>query len=172
MRRRLDDQNCSVARALDILADPWTFLILREAFSGARRFRDFEEGLEISKNILSARLSKLVEARIFQTEDAGRYGRRLEYRLTAKGKDLIVVLTAVREWGDRWVSGEGNEPVVVVDKRTGRRLPRLRILDDEGQPVRGSDMKAQPGPGARPANPEASEDVRRPWEGRLPKDDD
>lgn len=148
MRRRLDDQNCSVARALDVLADPWTFLILREAFGGARRFRDFEEGLHISKNILSARLTKLVEAGIFETEDAGRYGRRLEYRLAPKGKDLLVVITALREWGDRWLSGAGREPVVVVDKRTGRPLPRLRILDEEGRPINGSNIEVRPGPGA------------------------
>ena len=123
MRRRLDDQNCAVARSLDILADPWTFLILREAFLGARRFKTFAEALDISKNILSARLARLVDENILEIEDAGRYGTRFEYRLTPKGKDLTVVMTALRQWGDRWLFGPGNEPVLVVDRRTGRPIP-------------------------------------------------
>ncbi len=150
MRRRLDHENCAVARALDILSDPWGFLILREAFLGARRFRDFEEGLDISKNVLSARLARLVDAGIFETEDRGRYGKRYEYRLTAKGKDLAVVMTALRQWGDRWVFGPGNEPLQVLDRRTGRPIARLRLLDDEGRPLRGADIEVRPGPGASP----------------------
>ena len=148
MRTRLSAVNCSVARALDVLSDPWTLLIVRDAFTGTRRFRDFEANLGVSKNVLAARLKRLVQEEILSTEDAGQYGTRLEYRLTPKGKDLLVVLTALREWGDRWISGPGNEPVVVVDRRTGAPVPPLRIRDADGAPMVGSDMVVKPGPGA------------------------
>lgn len=151
MRTRLDDHNCSVARTLDILSDPWTLLIVRDAFIGVRRFRDFEAGLGVSKNVLSARLERLVEEGLLETVDAGRYGRRLEYQLTAKGKDLVVVMTALREWGDRWIFGEGHEPVQVLDRRTGRPVPRLRIMGEDGKPVPGAAMQMVAGPGASAA---------------------
>lgn len=148
MRTRLTRENCSVARSLDILSDPWTLLIVRDAFTGTRRFADFERRLPVSKNILTARLKRLVEENILETKDAGQYGRRLEYHLTPKGKDLLTVVTALREWGDRWIFGEGHEPLVVLDRRTGERVPPLRIRDGDGQPIEGRDLLVAPGPGA------------------------
>lgn len=140
MRRRFHDQNCSVAQALEVLGDWWTLLVVRDAFLGVRRFADFELRLGISKNVLTKRLAHLVEHGVFERVDAGTHGERFEYVLTAKGKDLITLLTALRQWGDRWIYGEGNEPVRVVDRRTGRPIPRVRLLDESGQPLRGSDL--------------------------------
>lgn len=150
MRRRLDGQNCALARTLDVLTDPWTFLILQEAFAGVQRFSDFEAALDISKNILSARLARLVESGILEQLDCGRYGRRLEYRLTAKGQDLAVVLAALRQWGDRWIFGEGNEPVVFCDRFSGQPLAPLALEAACGRAVKGEDMMMRPGPGASP----------------------
>src|SRR5262245_37008592 len=120
MRRRFSDQECSVAQALEILGDWWTLLVVREAFLGARRFADFEARLAISKNVLTQRLEHLVEHGVMERVDAGVHGTRFEYVLTAMGKDLATVMTALRQWGDRWIYGEGNEPLVVLDRRTGR----------------------------------------------------
>ena len=148
MRRRFDDQNCSVAQALEVLGDWWTLLVVREAFLGVRRFADFEANLDISKNVLSARLEHLVAHGVLARVDVGVHGRRYEYELTPMGKDLATVMTALREWGDRWIYGEGREPLLALDRRSGRRIPRLRMLDHEGRPLAGRDITLAPGSGA------------------------
>jgi DNA-binding HxlR family transcriptional regulator len=147
-RKRFDRMNCGIGRALDVLGDWWTLLIVRDAFFGLRRFGDFERSLGIAKNILAARLEHLVEHGIFERVDVGSEGHRFEYRLTDKGEALLPILTALREWSDEWIFGRGNEPVVVLDRRTGRRLPRLRLTDADGRPVSRRDVRAVPGPGA------------------------
>jgi DNA-binding HxlR family transcriptional regulator len=148
MRRRFKDQNCSVAQALEVLGDWWTLLVVREAFMGSRRFADFEAHLEISKNILSARLEHLVAHGVLARVDAGVHGTRYEYELTPMGKDLATVMTALRQWGDLWIYGKGREPLLALDRNSGQRIPRLRILDDEGRPLAGCDIVLAPGPGA------------------------
>jgi DNA-binding HxlR family transcriptional regulator len=148
MRRRFQRENCSVARALEILGDWWTLLVVREAFLGTRRFADFEAHLGISKNILTRRLDHLTRHGVLERVDAGVHGTRFEYVLTAMGKDLVTVMTALRQWGDRWLFGAGGEPMIVADRRTGRPIPTVRVLDEEGQPLRSRDLEIQPGPGA------------------------
>jgi hypothetical protein len=64
------------------------------------------------------------------------------------GKDLATLMTALQQWGDRWICGEGNEPLLILDRRSRRRIPRLRILDNEGRPLAGRDLALAPGPGA------------------------
>ncbi len=148
MRRRFTDQNCSIAQALEVLGDWWTLLVVREAFVGSRRFADFEANLDISKNILSARLEHLVAHDVLARVDAGVHGTRYEYELTPMGKDLATLMTALQQWGDRWIYSEGHEPLLILDRRSGRTIPRVRILDDEGRPLAGRDMALAPGPGA------------------------
>jgi DNA-binding HxlR family transcriptional regulator len=148
MRRSLDGENCSVARALDVLSDGWTMLVVREAFFGTRRFADFERALGIAKNVLAQRLAHLVERGVLERIDAGTHGTRYEYALTPMGKDLVTVITALRQWGDRWLTKTAREPLLVVDRRTQRAIPRLRLLDESGRPLRAQDLELRPGPGA------------------------
>ena len=148
MRKRFQDSNCSVAKSLDVIGDGWAILILREAFVGTRRFVDFQRTLGIAKNILSQRLAHLEENGIMVRVDAGTSGERFEYELTPMGKDLATVLTALRQWGDRWISGRGQEPLLLIDRRTGEPVPRLRILGEDGEPLSAGDMELRPGPGA------------------------
>ena len=147
-RRRFEDEDCSVARSLEVLGDWWTLLIVREAFFGARRFADFEAALDISKNILTRRLAHLCAHGVLERVDAGTHGPRYEYALTAMGKDLATVMTALRQWGDRWVVGAGHESLLAVDRRTGRPIPRLRIVGEDGEPLASRDLELRPGPGA------------------------
>jgi DNA-binding HxlR family transcriptional regulator len=147
-RSRFSEENCSVARALEVLGDWWTLLVVREAFVGTRRFADFEANLGVSKNVLTARLAHLVDHGVLARVDAGVHGTRYEYELTAMGKDLITVMTALRQWGDRWIFGDGKEPMIVADRRTGRPIPRLLLRDEAGEPLRGKDLEMRPGPGA------------------------
>jgi DNA-binding HxlR family transcriptional regulator len=155
VRRRFVDQPCSVAQALEVLGDWWTLLVVREAFLGARRFSDFETRLDIAKNILTARLAHLVRHGVLERVDAGVHGTRYEYALTAMGKDLAAVMTALRQWGDRWIFGEGNEPLLVIDRRTGRPIPRLRIVGEDGAPLGARDLELRAGSPARPRRPAA-----------------
>ena len=153
-RKRFDEMNCGIAQALDVLGDWWTLLIVRDAFFGARRFVQFEASLGIAKNILSDRLQRLVEHGIFEKVDVGESGQRFEYRLTDKGEALLPVLTALREWSDDWVFGRGNEPVIIKDRRTNRRIPKMRVTDQDGRELSRADLRTEPGPGA-------SEETRR-----------
>jgi DNA-binding HxlR family transcriptional regulator len=150
VRHRFDKENCSVAQALEVLGDWWTLLVVREAFFGTRRFADFSRQLGISKNVLTQRLSHLVERGVLARVDAGRHGPRYEYELSPMGKDLATVLTALRQWGDRWIAGAGHEPLLVCERRTGQPIPRLVIRGSDGEPMRAQDFVLQPGPGASP----------------------
>jgi DNA-binding HxlR family transcriptional regulator len=145
--RSFEDENCALARAVEVLGDAWTVLVVREAFFGTRRFADFETNLGIAKNVLTQRLSHLVERGVLQRVDAGQHGTRFEYELTRMGKDLVTAITALREWGDRWLLA-GREPLVVHDRRTGRPVPRLRIRGEDGEPMKPADLELRPGPGA------------------------
>jgi DNA-binding HxlR family transcriptional regulator len=147
-RKRFADMNCGIGQALEAFGDWWSLLIVRDAFFGARRFGQFERNLGIAKNILSARLQHLVDHEILERVDVGSEGEHFEYRLTGKGEALLPVLTALREWSDEWVFGRGNEPVIVHDRRTGKRLPRLRVTDADGRPLTRRDLRTVPGPGA------------------------
>ena len=149
-RKRFDQMNCGIAQALESVGDWWTLLIVRDAFFGARRFGDFQRSLGIAKNILSARLAHLVEHGIFERVDVGHDGERFEYRLTAKGEALLTVLTAMREWADKWVFGRGNEPLVVRDRRSGRRIAKLAVTDADGALLTARDLRFEAGPGASP----------------------
>lgn len=147
-RKRFADMNCGIAQALEVLGDWWTLLIVRDAFLGARRFGDFEKNLGIAKNILSARLQHLVDHGVFEAIDVGRDGERFEYRLTDKGEALLPILTSLREWSDEWVFGRGHEPVIVRDRQSGRRVPRLRVTASDGRVLARRDLRTEPGPGA------------------------
>jgi DNA-binding HxlR family transcriptional regulator len=106
-------QDCSIGRAMDVLGERWTFLILRECFYGVRRFSDMQRNLGIARNILSARLQTLVRhgilERIRYQEDPERY----EYRLTPQGRDLYPAVVTIMRWGDRHLAGPEGPPVVL-----------------------------------------------------------
>ncbi|MCW5891285.1 MAG: helix-turn-helix transcriptional regulator [bacterium] len=147
-RTSFADMNCGIGRALEVIGDWWSLLVVRDAFFGARRFGDFQKSLGIARNVLAARLQHLVDHGVFERVDVGTTGLRWEYRLTAKGEDLLTVLTALREWSDAWVFGRGNEPLVLHDRRTGKRVPRLRMTDADGRALCRRDIRAVAGPGA------------------------
>ena len=162
--RSYGDEYCAIARSLELLGDGWTLLVLRECFLGSRRFADFEARLSISKNVLTNRLAHLVENEILEKVDAGQYGARFEYHLTRKGKDLITVITALRQWGDRWLFGEGREPLLVIDRETRQPIESVRIRRADGTPVPARDLELRPGPGA-------SRPLRAQWKAAMPTEE-
>ncbi len=147
-RKTFARMNCSIARALELVGEWWTMLILREAFLGTRRFHDFQQNLGIARNILSARLKKLVARGILERVAAPDGGRRLEYRLTQKGWDFFPVLMALMQWGDRWVAGSDRVPVRVVERESGVEIGEISVVSGDGRPLGPSDVKMVPGPGA------------------------
>ena len=134
-RKRFDGMECGVAQALEQVGDWWTLLIVRDCFLGAVHFGEFEESLGIAKNVLADRLRRLVDHGILERTESAQDARRHEYRLTKKGRDLWLVLTALRLWSDKWVFGRGHEPLVARDRETGRPLRRLLAVDDRGEPL-------------------------------------
>ncbi|GAB2921944.1 helix-turn-helix domain-containing protein [Paraburkholderia jirisanensis] len=130
-RKSLSNTSCPIGRALDEIGDWWTLLIVREAFHGARRFRDFEQRLAISKNILTIRLNLLLEARIFEARPSAEGRTHKEYHLTHKGTRLWLVLVALRQWGEDHLFEDGETWGVLRD-HSGRPVQRLQVLSADG----------------------------------------
>jgi DNA-binding HxlR family transcriptional regulator len=112
-RTALSAQPCSIARTLDVAGEWWTPLILRDVAYGVRRFGEIQEDLGISANVLSDRLETLVAEQILRRSVYQQRPERHEYVLTEKGIELIPVLLALMQWGDRWVWENGQGPVQV-----------------------------------------------------------
>jgi DNA-binding HxlR family transcriptional regulator len=147
-RKRFGNINCGIGQALEVVGDWWSLMIVRDAVFGACRFGDFEKSLGIAKNILTNRLDHLVEHGIFEKVDVGSAGTHFEYHLTDKGDALLPVLIALREWADEWVFGRGHEPILILDRRTGKRVPKIRVRASDGRPLSRRDLQPVPGPGA------------------------
>jgi len=116
------DRSCSVANTLTILADRWTFLVLREAFFGARHYDEFRGNLGVATNVLSHRLKSLVENGILSRKNDEADKRRFIYRLTEKGLDLYGITLALMKWGDKWLAGKEGPPLVLRHEPCGKRL--------------------------------------------------
>jgi len=130
----LDKAPCGVARALDAVGDWWSLLIVRDALRGVRRFCEFERSLGLAKNILSARLRKLVEMGILETAPASDGSAYHEYRLTPKGESLYVVVIALWQWGEANRFDETDRcPLDMVDALNGRSLVPLEVRADDGR---------------------------------------
>ena len=119
--RTYDAQNCSLARALEIVGERWTLLILRDVFLGVRRFDDFQERLDVSRTVLAGRLQRLVEEGILARERYQERPDRYEYVLTQKGRDLWPAINALRAWGDVYETPNG--------------APRLFVHEPCGTPI-------------------------------------
>ena len=139
---------CSVSRTLDLIGDQWTMLVLRELFWGAHRFEEFRANLGIARNILSDRLRKLTEAQIIERHATSAGGRRAEYHLSRRGRELLPVILSLLQWGDRWLADESGPPVEIRVRASGELLPPIRPRGADGQALRGSELVLQPGPGA------------------------
>ena len=104
LNREYEGQDrCGVAKTLEIVGERWTLLIVRDAFFGLRRFEEFQSSLGIARNVLTDRLNRLVDEGIFDRVRYSERPERFEYRLTPKGRELTIALTALREWGEQHV---------------------------------------------------------------------
>lgn len=147
LARTYDTQVCSVARALEVVGERWTLLILRDAFRGVSRFEDFQRRLGLARNILTDRLGRLCEAGIFERVPYQARPPRYEYRLTPAGADLWPVIVALRTWGDRHAAPEG-APVRVEHGGCGGTATHRVVCSECGAPLVAADTRVLPGPGA------------------------
>lgn len=134
-RTSFGTMRCSIARTLDVVGDPWTLLIVREAFFGTTRFDDFQRNLTIPRATLSARLATLVEHGILDRRSEPDAPGRPVYEITEKGRALSPVMVALMQWGDQW-SGIGEPPVTLVDRDTGEAIEPAYIDRATGTPLR------------------------------------
>jgi DNA-binding HxlR family transcriptional regulator len=140
LKREYEGQeSCSVARALEVVGERWTWLIIRDAFLGLTRFGDFQKSLGIARNVLTDRLNRLVELGVIKTVPYQEPGHRArnEYRLTRKGVGLLPLMVALMQWGDEHVNAD-NPPVALHHRTTGERV-KLELRTDSG-PIEPNDI--------------------------------
>ncbi|HXQ15435.1 MAG TPA: helix-turn-helix domain-containing protein [Caulobacteraceae bacterium] len=135
-------EHCSVAATLSVVGDPWTLLILRDAFYGVQRFDDWQTRLGVARNVLAARLKTLVEHGVLETRLYSDHPPRKDYVLTQKGRDLQPVLLMLKAWGDRHVYGEGVVPLE-ISHSCGAPLHARLVCEACGEPVSGNDLRSR-----------------------------
>lgn len=146
-------QTCSIARTLELVGERWTLLVVRDVRQGIRRFDDLQRHLGIARNVLSQRLTGLVAIGVLDKVPYREPGKRqrYQYELTERGENLVPILLALMDWGDRYLAGEDGAPLLAEHAECGAGL-RLVPVCGRGHIVSAADaITWRPGPGARPA---------------------
>ena len=130
--------SCPLPPAVELIGEKWAFLILRGALNGLKHFEEFQAGLEIARNILSDRLSKMVAGGILERAPDSEDGRRVIYSLTAKGEGLLPVVLALRQWGEEW--GYGSMKVVLADRRDRKPVQKISVQAHDGRELKLGDL--------------------------------
>jgi DNA-binding HxlR family transcriptional regulator len=144
--REIGTVTCSVARALSVVGDPWTLIIVREAFLGTRRFEDFQVYIGLSPHLLSERLGKLVKHGVMKRRLYCERPARHEYRLTRKGRDLYPVIVSLARWGDDWLAGDDGPPLAFIHRGCGRPTVPVLACSECGDPITPFAVRAEQGP--------------------------
>lgn len=135
-------QECSVARALSVVGDRWTLLVLREAFFRTRRFEDFQARTGAPRPVLAERLRSLVEDGVLERRQYSERPDRYEYRLTEKGIDLYPVLVSLLRWGDRWMADDRELPITLRHRGCGHIVQPELTCPSCGEAITARDMEA------------------------------
>ena len=129
---------CPLPPAVELIGERWAFLILRGALNGLQHFEQFQAGLGIARNILSNRLSRLVEGGILERHPDPDDRRKVVYSLSPKGEALLPVVLALRQWGEDW--GHGRQDIVLADTRDGEPVRRICVQAHDGRPLELNDL--------------------------------
>ena len=142
------DENCAIARSAGILGERWVWVILRQAFNGARRFEEFQRGIGLARNVLTERLNWLVQHGILERRRYAEHAARdlNEYRLTAKGRALFPVYVALMQWGNEW-TGLPAPPVDLLHKPCGHRVRGRVVCSHCGEDIDARDTEPVVGRG-------------------------
>lgn len=131
---------CGLPQALEVMGERWSFMILRASFNGLKHFEEFLSELGIARNILSNRLAKLVEHGILKREPCADDRRKIEYRLTEKGFDLLPAMLALRQWGQKYGTEQVVEDPVLVDEHDRLPIGPVSILAHDGRILGAQDL--------------------------------
>jgi len=148
-RISFESMQCSIAQTLEVVGEWWTLLVLREVFFGRRRFAEMLDDLGIARNILTDRLNKLVDEEILVRHRVTGSGGRYEYRLTEQGLELLPVLIALMQWGDRWRKLPKGAPTELVHRTCNHKTTPALVCSHCGEPLSASNVAARPGRGFR-----------------------
>jgi DNA-binding HxlR family transcriptional regulator len=148
--KSFSDMNCSLAQTLEVIGERWTLLIIRDAFLGLSRFEDFQNDLGVARNILTARLKRLVDQGILTRQPVTEKGRRYHYFLTQKGQDLLGIVLAYTHWGDKWLANKKGVRLVFTEKATGKAVEPMRVRSKAGTPLTIDQLDVKAGPGGSP----------------------
>ena len=129
---------CPLPPSIELIGEKWAFLILRGAFNGLQHFEQFQAGLGIARNILSNRLSRMVEGGILERTSDPADRRKVIYSLSAKGEALLPVVLALRQWGEDW--GHGSQEIVLADQLSGKPIRRICVQAADGRELKLGDM--------------------------------
>ncbi len=146
-RKSFRKMECPVARSLERVGEWWSILIMRDALYGMTRFDEFQKNLRIAPNILTRRLSALVDAGLLERRRYCDHPPRDEYIVTARGRDFRPVLQALQAWGNRHFAPEGPS-VVLIDSATGTPADPILVDRNTGQPITETTHRNAPGPAA------------------------
>jgi DNA-binding HxlR family transcriptional regulator len=152
MRKELD---CSLFRAMDVLGDRWTLMVLREAFMGVRRFTEMQRDLGVARNVLTDRLNFLVDAGVLERRQYQERPVRQEYRLTEMGKGLQPALMALMHWGDQYLAPQGPTALLHHTDCDHETEPLL-VCSHCREPLTTRNVRLKPGPGLRSDEPAAA----------------
>ena len=130
---------CGLPAALEVMGERWSFLILRAAFNGVVHFEEFSNQLGIARNILSNRLSRLVDHGVLERSRCQHDRRKVEYRMTEKGSDLLPAILALRQWGEKYTMNVPSNPVL-VDARDGQPIAPIAIRAHDGRAIGWHDL--------------------------------
>jgi DNA-binding HxlR family transcriptional regulator len=145
-RTSFEGADCPVARSLDSLGDWWSLLIIRDAFVGIRRFSEFQKNIGLAKNILTVRLRALVERGILKTVPASDGSAYQEYVLTPKGRGVLPVLVALRQWSEEFSGERDGFATLLVDRDKGRPVKKLELRAADGRLLDDGDTELRPNP--------------------------
>lgn len=157
---QLFERHCSVRRTVEIVLDSWSFLILREAFFGVKRFDKFQSRLGIPRQTLSNRLTKLVENEIFST-GVRPNERGKQYFLTPRGKDLFATNLSLMEFGDKWLTEDAAPPLQLIHTACGNKCRPVTACSECLEPVTARQVTHRDGLGAGFSLPEIRQSTRR-----------
>jgi DNA-binding HxlR family transcriptional regulator len=143
-RTSLAGADCPIARALDVIGDWWSLLIIRDALTGRRRFGEFQKSLGLAKNILTMRLRALVDRGILETAPAADGSVYQEYVLTRKGRGIFPILVALRQWTEEFDAHPGEIATLLVDRETGRPVRKLELHAQDGRLLGFGDTTLKP----------------------------
>jgi DNA-binding HxlR family transcriptional regulator len=147
LRSDYPGQICSIAKALEVIGERWSLLIVRDVMNGRRRFDSLQKGLGIARNVLSSRLQSLVDEDILERRPYQSNPERYEYFLTEKGLDLWPALVALLAWGDRHSPNPEGPPMLIVHKECGGPVNDRGTCGRCGKVLSARDARSLPGPG-------------------------